>query len=134
MGLTLFGLRVRIRARIRSGLSFLYSPRISEREMTFKIIRRKTYDGLESDLNQLEEKYRPVEVQSVIETTDGWFLAVVKLGNAVLPSTFYHPIEMCVQPQKIEVKEQPDCSWITEKCGTNTPPSNPPKRPSGNIE
>ncbi len=20
--------------------------------------------------------------------------------------------------------------WITEKCGTNTPPSNPPKRPS----
>lgn len=59
----------------------------------FKIIKDKYTFEIEKELNKLSERWRPVDVQTITyNPTSQEYIAVVKVGEELLPYTYYNPL------------------------------------------
>lgn len=59
----------------------------------FKIIKDKYTFEIEKELNKLSERWRPVDVQTITyNPTSQEYIAVVEVGEELLPYTYYNPL------------------------------------------
>lgn len=58
----------------------------------FKIIVFKNIIDIEKELNNLAERWKRIDVQSMMYNERKEYIAIVKLEDTILPNTFYTPL------------------------------------------